>query len=116
MRAALAAGRLLPGYGRPVHGHDERIAVALENLRDAGLRAGPALARAFWLHRRLGRAKGIEMNIAALWAAVAIDFGITAREYDAFMLLMFAPGYAAVYADQRARPPLAFLAGYQTRG
>ena len=73
------------------------------------------LARCFWLHEELGREKGIEMNVAALWAALAIDFGIEQREYEQFMLLMFAPGYAAVYADQRARPPFAFLAGHQTR-
>jgi citrate synthase len=108
--------RVLSGYGRPVHGHDERIAVALKILADAGLRAGPALTRAFWLHRRLREQKGIEMNIAALWAAVAIDFGIERHEYDGFMLLMFSPGYAAVYADQRARGPMEFLAGHQTKG
>ena len=111
---ALAARRVLHGYGRPQHGHDERIVVALESLADAGLRAGPQLARCFWLHEELGREKGIEMNVAALWAALAIDFGIEQREYEQFMLLMFAPGYAAVYADQRARPPFAFLAGHQS--
>ncbi len=115
LAAELAAGRILPGYGRPVHGHDERIGYALESLLAAGLSAGPALRRAFWLDRRLRELKGIEMNIAALWAAVAIDFEIDAREYEAFMLLMFAPGYMAVYAEQRDKPPLAFLQGYQTR-
>ena len=54
------------------------------------------------------------MNIAGVWAALAIDFGIDRREYEAFMLLMFAPGYMAVYAEWRRRAPLAFLTGYQT--
>jgi citrate synthase len=111
----LASGRILPGYGRPVHGHDERIGYALAALDSAELGAGPALRRAFWLDRRLRERKGIEMNIAAVWAAIAIDFGIEAEQYEAFMLLMFAPGYMAVYAEQRARPPFAFLQGYQTR-
>jgi len=111
----LASGRILPGYGRPVHAHDERIGYALAALDSAGLAAGPALRRAFWLDRRLRERKGIEMNIAAVWAAIAIDFGIDAREYEAFMLLMFAPGYMAVYAEQRTKPPFAFLQGYQTR-
>jgi citrate synthase len=111
----ITEGRLLPGYGRPVQRHDERIAAALKVLDDEGLRAGPALRRAFWLDRRLREAKGIEINIAAVWAAVAIDFGIDRREYEAFMLLMFVPGYMAVYKEQRDRPPLSFLAGYQTR-
>jgi hypothetical protein len=112
----LDARRVLPGYGRPIHGRDERIPVALKTLADAGLRAGPALARAFWLDRQLRARKGIEMNIAGVWAAIGIDFSLSRREYEEFMLLMFTPGYAAVYADQRSRPPLTFLSGYQTRG
>jgi len=112
--AELAERRILPGYGRPIVGHDERIAVALQSLVRAGLRAGPALQRAFWLDRCLRAEKGIEINIAAIWAAIAIDFGIQQDEYESFMLLMFSPGYMAVYAEQRARPPLSFLAGYQS--
>lgn len=113
--AQLAARRVLPGYGRPVHGHDERIAAALHVLAEADYRAGPALRRAFWLDRRLREEKGVEINIAAVWAALALDFGLARREYEAFMLLMFVPGYMAVYKEQRERPPLSFLAGYQTR-
>jgi citrate synthase len=115
LEQALAQRRVLHGYGRPQHGHDERIAVALDSLARAGLRAGPQLKRAFWLHAALVREKSIEMNIAAVWAALAIDFGIARHEYEQFMLLMFAPGYAAVYADQRSRGAFAFLAGHQSR-
>lgn len=107
--------RIIYGYGRPQHGHDERIAVGLASLARAGLRAGLRLKGAFWLHAELGREKGIEMNVGAFWAALAIDFGISQREYEQFMLLMFAPGYAAVYAEQRERHPFAFLAGHQSR-
>jgi len=105
----------LHGYGRPLSRRDERIAAALFVLADAGIEAGPALARAFWLDAALGARKGIGMNIAALWAAVALDFGLDQQQFEAFMLLMFAPGYAAVYADQRKRPCLSFLHGHQTR-
>lgn len=115
LRQQLEAHRVLPGYGRPIHGRDERIAHALQALVDADLEAGPALRRAFWLDRRLREAKGIEMNIAAVWAAIAIDFGIGPLEYEAFMLLMFVPGYMAVYAEQRDREPLAFLRGHHSR-
>jgi len=110
----LAQRRHLAGYGRPAQGRDERIAVALDSLARAQLPAGPALKRAFWLDRALSARKGIEANIAAIWAALAIDFGIDRREYEAFMLLMFTPGYMAVYAEWRARPPLEFLRGHQT--
>jgi citrate synthase len=111
----LAQRRHLAGYGRPAHGSDERIAVALDSLTRAGLPAGPALKRAFAVDRVLGARKGIQINIAAVWAALAIDFGISRREYEAFMLLMFTPGYMAVYAEWRGRPPLEFLFGHQTR-
>lgn len=115
LRDALADKRTLHGYGRPIHGHDERIAVALRTLRDARMAAGPALRRAFWLDRRLRARKGIEINVAAVMASVCLDFGLDAREFESFMVLMFTPGYIAVYADQRARPPFSFLAGHQSR-
>jgi citrate synthase len=111
----LEARRVLYGYGRPLHDLDERIPAALQALVDAGMRAGPALGRAFWLHRALGERKGKSMNIAAVWAAIAIDFGVARHEFDGFMLLMFAPGYAAVHADQSRRAPMSFLFGHQTR-
>ena len=106
---------VLHGYGRPLHHVDERIGAALSVLASAGIRAGPALERAFWVEAALGARKGIGMNIAALWAAVALDFGLDQLEFEAFMLLMFAPGYTAVYADQRKRACLSFLRGHQTR-
>lgn len=112
--AALEGDEAICGYGRPLHGHDERIAVALHSLASAGLRAGPALQRAFWLHRRLLEKKGVEINTFAIWAAIAIDFGIGPEEFESFMLLLFAPGYMAVYAEQRSQPELSFLRGYQS--
>lgn len=114
LECQLSVKRVLHGYGRPIHGRDERIAVGLRSMVSAGVPAGPALRRAFWLHDRLREDKGIEMNVAALWGAIAIDFGLRRHEYEQFMTLMFAPGYAAAYADQRARPALTFLAGHQT--
>ena len=114
LEGVLAQRRVLHGYGRPVFGHDERIDVALEILARAGLPAGAALRRAFWLERRLAQRKGLEMNIAAVFAAIAIDVGLDAREFDAFMLLELAPGYMAVYAEQRQRPPFEFLRGWQS--
>jgi hypothetical protein len=111
----LAEKRVLLGYGRPIHRVDERLPVALKILADESLRSGPALKRAFWLHRRLQEEKGIGMNISAVWAALCIDFGISCREYQEFMLLLFSPGQAAAYADQRSRPPFAFLKGYHTK-
>lgn len=114
LEAVFEGGRVLHGYGRPVNGHDERIDVALEILVRAGLPAGAALRRAFWLERRLAQRKGLEMNIAAVFAAIAIDLGLDAREFDAFMLLELVPGYMAVYAEQRQRPPFEFLRGWQS--
>jgi citrate synthase len=105
---------LLHGYGRPVYGRDERIAAALRSLKKQGLCAGPALRRAFWLDAELRRQKDIAMNISGVWAATCIDFGLSELEYAAFFLLMLSPGYMAVYADQRTRPPLSFLPDHQT--
>ena len=114
LEQALGSERVLHGYGRPIHGHDERIAVALKTLARHQLKAGPALRRAFWLDAELRTRKGVAMNIAGLWAATAIDFGFSADEYAQFMLLIFVPGYLAVYADQRQRPALSFLHGHHS--
>jgi citrate synthase len=114
LAAELAAHRVLHGYGRPIHGRDERIAAALTSLAKHGVRAGAALSRAFWLDAALRTQKGIAMNISGVWAATAIDFGLSETEYAEFMLLMFVPGYLAVYADQRARPARSFLPTQQS--
>lgn len=114
LEATLANQRVLHGYGRPIHGHDERIAAALATLARQSLRAGPALKRAFWLDDQLRETKGIALNIAGIWAASAVDFGLSEAEYTQFMLLMFAPGYLAVYADQHRRPALSFLPWQQS--
>lgn len=110
----LASRQLIPGYGRPIYGRDERIPVALRSMARWGLSAGPALRRAFWLDERLRTQKGIAMNISGLWAATAVDFGLTAAEYAEFMLMLLAPGYMATYADQRRRPAFSFLPDQQS--
>ena len=114
LEQALFERRVLAGYGRPVHGTDERIPATLKILADAELKAGPALRSAFWLHDELSARKGIQMNVAAAWAALALDFGLSGAEFETLFTLVFAPGYLAVYHDQRRRPALAFLAGHQT--
>jgi len=110
----LATKTVLHGYGRPVYGRDERIACALRTLHRQGLNAGPALTRAFWLDTALRKEKNIAMNISGVWAATAIDFGLDELEYAAFMLLMLAPGYMAVHADQRKREAMSFLPGHHS--
>lgn len=110
----LARGVVLHGYGRPMHRTDERIAVALRSLLRHGVAAGAALKRAFWLQRMLVAHKHVGLNIAGVWAAVAIDAGLDHAAYTQFMLLMFAPGHMAVYAEQRTRPALGFLPDHQS--
>lgn len=110
----LARHRRLAGYGRPVRGHDERLNATFRILAEEGYRAGAALKRADWVDLQLRSHKGIEMNVAGAWAAIAIDFEMSHSEFERFMLLMLVPGYLAVYTDQSERPPMQFLAGYQS--
>lgn len=114
LEAQLAKATVLHGYGRPIYGRDERIAAALRSLERHGIRAGSALKRAFWLDGELRKRKDVAMNIAGLWAATAMDFGFDEHEFGAFFLLMLAPGYMAVYADQRRRAPMSFLPEHQS--
>lgn len=113
--AQITNKRILPGYGRPVPFEDERVAIVYRTLAQHQIQAGPALKRAYWLGKQLTAAKGVGLNVAGTWAAVAIDFGMSRDEFEAFMLLMFSPGYIAVYTDQHRRKPLTFLSGYQSR-
>lgn len=111
----LVKRRKLYGYGRPVNGEDERLVVTYRILAEEGQKAGPALKRAYWLSRQLLGQKGIDMNVAGAWAAIALDFEMSQEEFEAFMLLMLMPGYMAVYTDQRRREPMSFLAGYRSQ-
>lgn len=113
--AELERKRRFFGYGRPVKAPDERLLVTYRILAEEGMMAGPALKRAYWLGRRLAERKGIDLNVAGAWSALAIDFGMNEGEFDTFMLLMLIPGYMAVYTDQRRREPLGFLAGYRAK-
>jgi len=85
--------RFIPGYGRPVTRADERIPPMLGLLAECGLGNGSYIGLALAVEETLldGRWR-MQMNIAALYAAVALEIGLTPREYSLFMIPCFVAG------------------------
>ncbi len=97
------------GYGRPLASIDERIPHTLSLLRELGLDKEVYLNIALDVYRYLKRTRGLSMNIAALYSAVAADIGFTPEEYQQFMTPAFIAGMVPCYQDARDRPEGSFF-------
>ena len=105
VRAELKQQRSIAGYGRPITAGDERIAPMMTLVREQGLDGGEYLRLAFELEKILlaGRWR-LHINYAAVAAALAADFRMTAREYYIFMLPAFLAGMPPCYLDAAEKP------------
>lgn len=107
---ALRRDRRLPGYGRPVVRHDERVAPLLALARELGLDGGPHLALALRLEGLPAlRRRRLRINVAAVAAGLAADLGLDAEAFHLYLLPCFTAGIVACYADARAHPEGSFL-------
>ena len=79
---------------------DERIAPMLALVREQGLADGEHLKLAFVVEKILlaGHWR-LRMNYAALAAALAVDFGLSPREYYFFGLPVFLAGMPPCYME-----------------
>ncbi|WP_265949608.1 hypothetical protein [Dechloromonas sp. A34] len=125
-RAAVQAGRQLAevvaeelqvsrgigGYGRPVakSAADERNAIVLGLAEREGLAGGEHVRLAFAIEEILlaGRWR-MRMNYAAIAAALALDIGLSPREYYLYMLPAFLAGMPPCYIEAGSRPEQATL-------
>jgi len=105
VRAELKRQRGVAGYGRPLVSADERIAPMMALVRELGLDSGPHLKLAFEVERILlaGRWR-LRMNYAALSAALAADFGLSARESYFFGIPGFLGGMPPCYLEAAEKP------------
>ena len=87
IKGELLRGRLIPGFGRPVLGPDERVPHALKLARRYG-RAGGASVRS----------KGLVINSAGLQAAIMRDMGFSPDGAAAFCAVYFLVPLLAQYA------------------
>jgi hypothetical protein len=105
VRAELKQQRGIAGFGRPIISGDERIMPMMTLVREQGLDGGPHLRLAFEIEKILlaGRWR-LQMNYAALSAALAADFGLTPREYYYFVIPAFLAGMPPCYLDASEKP------------
>ena len=100
VRTEIKQQRGIAGYGRPLVSGDERIAPMMALLREQGLDGGNYLKLAFEVEKILlaGRWRW-RMNYGALSAALALDFGLSPREYYFFVIPAFLAGMPPCYLD-----------------
>lgn len=102
----------LPGYGRPIHNGDERIAPMMALAEASGFHDGPHVQLAFAIeeHLRTERGKPLKMNAGALVSAFGADFGFSPRAWSAFLFPGFLAGMQPVYLEALEQPVGAMFA------
>ena len=103
----LRNNRSIGGYGRPVakSAADERNAVVLGLAAGQGLAGGDYVKLAFAIEAALlGGRWRMRMNYAALAAALALDIGLSPREYYLYLLPAFLAGMPPCFIEASERP------------
>lgn len=102
--------RGIPGYGRPITRGDERIPHMLALLRETGGEQGAYVQLALAVERELAAGRWrMQMNIAALYAALALEIGLTPREYYLFMIPCFVAGMLPCTVEAEKKTEGAFF-------
>lgn len=90
--------RVFYGYRRPVIDRDERVPFALRTLKASALKAPfKYLALAFRIERELQRAKGVNINISGVHAALLLDAGVPAERVEAARADLHMAGFVACW-------------------
>ncbi|MEQ6341957.1 MAG: hypothetical protein M3A44_09985 [Gammaproteobacteria bacterium] len=98
------------GYGRPIARTDERIPHMLRLAKELGFDKGFCVRLAFDVEQLLlERGPRLQMNIAALGAALAADMGFTSRDYYLFLALYFFAGMPPCFKDASEQAEGAFF-------
>ena len=101
----LKTQRSLAGYGRPLLDQDERITPILKIAKQLNLDQGKYLKLAFDVAAVLKQGRWrMQINYAALTAALTADIGLNAREYYLFVFPAFLAGMTPCYLDGLAKP------------
>ena len=98
IKGELLRGRLIPGFGRPVLGPDERVPHALKLARRYGRAGGASVRLARSVERALRASKGLVINSAGLQAAIMRDMGFSPDGAAAFCAVYFLVPLLAQYA------------------
>lgn len=92
------------GYGRPITSTDERVPHLVKFLHERDMDNGRYFKMAFKIEAILKEKKNIQMNIAALYAAVCADFGFNEVQMNLFVSLLVYAGMPPCYLDTLEKP------------
>jgi len=106
----LKTNRVIPGYGRPIIGTDERIPHIMKRAKHLGLDRGSFVRLAFDIEGILLKGRWrMRMNYAALSAAICADMGFTPRQYYLCAFPVFLSGMIPCFIESNENPEGAFL-------
>lgn len=102
--------RVLGGYGRPFVKKDERVKPLMAEAEKLGFSEGRHIKLAFEIEAQLKTNRfRMSMNIGALIAALAADFGLNDKEFEAWMSLAFSAGFVFCFTDAAKKREGAFF-------
>jgi len=97
------------GYGRPLVARDERIEPVVELAKKLGFGHGEHLKTAFEVEDILNKKYRMNMNIAAVYAALMLDAGLTVQQAYYMACLSFSAGMIAPYIEALEKPEESFF-------
>lgn len=109
LKIKIANKKTIFGYGRPLTSSDERVPHLVKFLNDLSADNGYFFKMAFKIEAFLKKEKKIQMNIAALYAAVCADLGFNEIEMNLFVSLLVYAGMPPSYLDSMEKPSGAIL-------
>lgn len=104
--------RTLRGFGRPIRKDgDERIEPMMAYVREHGFEQGEYVRLIFDIESIIqqSRFRHLQINIAIVVAALALDVGFSPREYYYYTLLSYTAGILPCYVDALQHQPGEFL-------
>lgn len=104
--------RSLRGFGRPIRKDgDERIEPMMTFAEQHGFAQGEYIRLIFDIESVIqqSRFRHLYMNIAIVVAALALDVGLSPRDYYYYTLLSYTAGVLPCFVDALEHPPGAFL-------
>ena len=102
--------RGIAGFGRPIIRADERIGPLLGMAQQLDLNNGRYFRLVYEIQEELDKGRWrLQMNVAALAAALAADQGLSPREYYGYLTLSFSAGFFPCHIDATTKPEGAFF-------
>ena len=92
----ISTHKIIYGYGRPLASTDERVPHLIKFVKQLGINETEHFDIAIDVAKLLKGEKGLNMNVAALYAALGADLGFNAKTFHTFMTLCFVDGMRVV--------------------